>query len=374
MQFSEIPGLDELKHQLTTAFNRGKVAHAQLFTGRPDTAVLPMALAYASYLMCENRSETDSCGTCPNCVRIKKLIHPDIHFFFPKVSASDSGKYDKVLAEALPRFRKFIEEHPFGDLEEWTHTYGQENKNLLLSREDSRQMLKTVSMRSVEGGYKILMIWYPELMNASAANAILKILEEPPEKTIYLLVSYNYDGLLATITSRTQLVVIPPNQEDEIKEYLIQRGIEEAKAQQAARLSEGMLGLAVHHTEVEDTNEYQAFQQWMLECWNRDLTGLVKRSEDFSKSGKAAQRSNLNFSLSLIRNAVLHAGGQEPPTQSAEELSFVGKYSERLGSGKLEKTYAQINEAISHLDRNSNPRITHLNLSLDIIRLLNDKA
>ncbi|MEM7298326.1 MAG: DNA polymerase III subunit delta, partial [Bacteroidota bacterium] len=314
MQFSEIPGLEELKKQLTTAFNRGKVAHAQLFTGRPDTAVLPMTLAYASYLMCENRSEADSCGTCANCVRIKKLIHPDIHFFFPKVSASDSGKYDKVLAEALPRFRKFIEEHPFGDLEEWTHTYGQENKNLLLSREDSRQMLRTVSMRSVEGGFKILLIWYPELMNASAANAILKILEEPPEKTIYLLVSYNYDGLLATITSRTQLVVVPPNQESEIKDYLIDKGIEEAKAQQAARLSEGMLGMAVHHTEIEDNHEYETFQKWMLQCWNRDLTGLVKRSEDFSKSGKAAQRSNLNFSITLIRNAVLHAGGQEPPT------------------------------------------------------------
>lgn len=371
MQFSEIPGLDELKHQLVSAFSRGKVAHAQLFVGRPGTAVLPMALAYASYLMCENKGEEDSCGTCPNCVRIKKIVHPDIHLFFPKISASDSGKYDKVLAEALPRFRAFIDEHPYGDLEEWTHTYGQENKNLLISREDSRQMLKTVSMRSVEGGFKILLIWYPELMNPSSANAILKILEEPPEQTIYLLVSYNYDSLLATITSRTQLVVVPPNAEEDIKQFLIQKGVPENKALQAAKLSEGKLGNAVHQTEIDETHEYQSFQKWMLECWNRDLTGLVRRSEDFSKSGKAAQRSNLNYALSLIRSAIIHAGGQQPPTHSEEEHAFITKYSDKLGVDRLEKVYVLLNEAIAHLDRNSNPRITHLNLSLDIIGVLN---
>lgn len=371
MQFSDIPGLHELKHQLISAYNRGMVAHAQLIAGRSGTAALPIALAYASYLMCENRTEEDSCGTCPNCVRIKKLIHPDIHFFFPKISASDSGKYDKVLAEALPRFRSFIAEHPFGDLEEWTHTYGQENKNLLISREDSRHILKTVSMRSVEGGYKILLIWYPELMNASAANAILKVLEEPPEKTIYLLVSYNYDALLATITSRTQLVVVPPNSENTINDYLQAQGISESKAKQAAKLSHGKIGTALHYTEIEDGHEYEAFQKWMLECWNTNLTSLVQRSEHFSKSGKAAQRNTLNYAISLVRNAVVHASGQVPESQSQDEEAFIIKYSDKLGSNKLEKVYMLLNDGISHLDRNSNPRITHLNLSLEIIGVLN---
>jgi len=371
MQFSAIPGLQELKTQLTSAYSKGKVAHAQLFAGRPGTPVLPIALAYASYLMCENKGEVDSCGSCPNCVRIKKLIHPDIHFYFPKVSASDSGKYDKVLSEALPKFRSFVSEQSYGDLEDWAFSYGQENKNLLISRQDSRQMLKNVSMRPVEGGYKILLIWYPELMNPSAANAILKILEEPPEKTIYLLVSYNYDTLLATITSRTQLVVVPPNTEEEIKNYLLEKEVDEKKAIQAAKLSEGKLGAAHRILEEENNQEYQVFQKWMLECWNKDLASLVKRSEDFSKSGKTAQRSSLNYSISLIRNAVVHASGQQPPSQSEEEHKFISKYAERLGSEKLEKVYALLNEATIHLERNSNPRITHLNLSLDIIRVLN---
>ncbi|WP_424962792.1 ATP-binding protein [Ekhidna sp.] len=370
MQFSEIPGLEELKKQLISAHKRGKVAHAQLFAGRPGTAVLPVALSYASYLMCENKSELDSCGTCPNCVRIKKLVHPDIHLHFPKISAAEN-KYEKVLAEALPRFREFVSEAPFGDLEAWTRKYGQENKNILISREDSRQMLKNVSMRSVEGGFKILLIWLPELMNPSSANAILKILEEPPEKTLYLLVSYNYDNLLATITSRTQLVNVPPNTLEEVQQYLEDKGIEKSKAEQASKLSEGKIGLALHIAETGESHEYEDFQKWMLECWNKNLSGLVHRSEEFSKSGKAAQKSTLNFAIALIRNSVVHVSGQRPPVQSESEEAFIGKYADKLGLGKLEKVYALANEALIHLERNSNPRITHLNLSLDITRILN---
>lgn len=370
MQFSDIPGLQELKNQLVSAHGRGKVAHAQLFAGRPGTAVLPMALAYASYLMCENKVGADSCGTCANCVRIKKLVHPDIHLIFPKISAAEN-KYEKVLSEAISKFREFVLKTPFGDLETWAHAYGQENKNLLISREDSRQMLKHVSMRSVEGGYKILLIWYPELMNTSSANAILKILEEPPEKTIYLLVSYSYDRLLSTITSRTQLVNIPPNTEEEIVDVLLAQQIDQNKATQVAKMSEGRIGLAMHQASIGATQEYEDFQQWMLECWNKNLTDLVRRSEDFAKAGKGVQKSTLNYAISLVRNAVLHCSGQQSVTHSESEQLFIQKYSDKLGFSKLEKVYALTNEALIHLERNSNPRITHLNLSLDIISVLN---
>ena len=182
MQFSAIPGLSELKDQLIGAFKKGKVAHAQLFSGVSGTAAFPMALAYASFLMCQNRNDNDSCGSCPNCTRIQKSIHPDVHWYFPKVSAADRGKYEKVLAEALPLWRSFISESPYGSFDDWALSYGQENKNLQISREDSRQILKNVSMRSVEGGYKIIFIWGVEFMHPAGANALLKVLEEPPEE------------------------------------------------------------------------------------------------------------------------------------------------------------------------------------------------
>lgn len=371
MQFKEIPGLHDLKDQLTTACKRGKVPHAQLFVGSPETAVMPLVMAYASYLMCSNRSDEDSCGTCPNCTRIKKLMHPDIHFVFPKISAPDSGKYDKVLAEALPKFRQFITTSPYGDIEEWAQTYGQENKNLLIGREDSRKILKNISLRSVEGGYKILIIWYPELMNASAANAILKVLEEPPEKTIYLLASYHYDMLLPTITSRSQLVVVPPSEDDGIKAFLLEMGFTEQKAKNATNLASGKIGAAIRLAKEEEPQEYQHFQKWMLECWKKNLGSLVKRSEDFSKSGKNAQRTMLNYAISIIRNAVIHQGGNELLITNPEEQAFVENFSDKLGTPRLEKIYQLINECSGHLERNSNPRITHLNLSLEIIRILN---
>lgn len=371
MQFSKIPGLQELKSHLTSAYRKGKIAHAQLYAGRPGTAVLPIALAYASYLMCSNRGDHDSCGSCPNCYRIKKLVHPDVYLYFPKVSSTESGKYNKVLTEALPKFRSFVFSRPYGDLEDWAMLYGHENKNILIGREDSREMLKNVSMKSVEGGYKILFLWYPERMNPSAANAILKILEEPPEKTIYLLVTYNYDGLLATIKSRTQLVAIPPNTNKDIGKYLIDSGIDELRAHQVAKLSEGKIGTALKLANEEDVKEYQTFQSWMLDCWNKDLTSLIRRSEDFSKSGKTKQRSSLNYAISIIRNAVVKSGGLEPAVQNEDERVFITKYSNRLGTNKLERIYLLINEAAHHLDRNSNPRITNLNLSLNIIRILN---
>ncbi|MEP1096477.1 MAG: DNA polymerase III subunit delta [Cyclobacteriaceae bacterium] len=371
MQFSEIPGLTELKEQLIGAFKKGKVAHAQLFSGVSGTATFPIALAYASYLMCPNRTDDDSCGTCPNCTRIQKSVHPDVHWYFPKISASDGSKYEKVLAEALPRWRTFISESPYGTFEDWVSSYGQENKNLQLSREDSRQILKNVSMRSVEGGYKIIFIWGIEFMHPTAANAILKVLEEPPEKTIYLMVTFGYDLLLQTITSRSQLINVPPNQVSEVQEYLTQKGVAEQQAMQLAKMSQGRLGVGLHLVESEDEMAYHQFRDWMLACWNRDLTSLVNVSEDFSKSGKASQRGFLTYSMSLIRNSLLKFAGSPPPVINQEEDTFIGKYAQKLGFEKLQTMYELLNEALRHLDRNSNPRITHLNLSLAIVKKIN---
>lgn len=372
MQFSEIPGLQELKNQLTNSFKKGKVAHAQLFSGNAGTAVFPMAQAYITYLMCESRTNEDSCGTCANCVRIGKAVHPDVHWYFPKISASDGGKYQKVLAEALPAWREFITELPFGTFEDWGIRYGQENKNLQLSREDSRQVLKNVSMRSVEGGYKIVFIWGAEFMHPTGANALLKVLEEPPEKTIFLLVSFNYDLLLRTITSRTQLVNIAPNSNEEIQQYLsLKHQTNASQAEQLAKVAQGRIGLAIRNLQQNEEMAYDQFRDWMLGCWNRDLTFLVGASEDFSKSGKGNQRGFLTYSLSLIRNSIMKISGNPVEVLNAEEDNFIGKYAQKLGLQKLEQMYELLNQALTHLDRNSNPRITHLNLSMDILKKIN---
>ncbi len=372
MQFSEIPGLEELKSQLVNSYKRGKVAHAQLFAGSSGTAAFPMALAYATYLMCTNKQENDACGSCANCVRTQKAMHPDIHWYFPKVTASDRGKYEKVLIEALPIWRSFMSESPYGTFEDWALKYGQENKNLQLSRQDSRQILKNISMRSVEGGYKIIFIWGAEYMHMTGANAILKVLEEPPENTIYLLISFNYDALLQTIISRTRLVNVPLNTEEQVAEYLIKRKeINQDFATQLSKTSQGKIGAAIRLATSNEEMAYGQFRDWMLACWNRDFTQLVHSSESFSKGSKSNQRSFLSFSLSLIRSSILKLCGNNMITLSSDEDQFITKYAEKLGTSKLEKMYSLLNDALLHLDRNSNPRITHLNLSLAIVSSIN---
>ncbi len=368
MQFADIPGLDELKEQLTNAFKKGKVAHAQLFSGNLGTATFPVAFAYATYLMCDSKVEGDSCDTCANCLRMKKAIHPDVHWIFPKVSASNGNKYEKVLADALPSWRTFIAESPYGSPDDWALKYGQENKNLQISREDSRQVLKNVSMKSVEGGYKIIFIWGAEFMHPTGANAILKILEEPPEKTIYLLISFNYDALLQTIISRSHLVNVPPHTMEDVQEYLtLKMKVDANRALQVAKIAQGKIGSGLKHLQNEGEVAYGLFRDWMLACWNRDFTRLVKSSENFAKTGKASQREFLMFSLSIIRNAVLKTAGNQMMTLNEEEDVFITKYAEKLGIEKLQTMYELLNESLLHLERNANPRITHLNLSLAIV-------
>lgn len=373
MQFLDIPGLNALKSQLILSYRRGKVAHAYLYAGYSGTAAFPLALAYATYLMCQSKQEHDSCGTCVNCVRMKKSIHPDVHWYFPKIAASDAGKYEKVLSEALPLWRSFIAEKPFGSFEDWARHYEQDNKHLQLSREDSRQILNDVSMRSVEGGYKIIFIWGTECMHVTGANAILKKLEEPPENTFYFLITHHYDALLPTITSRAQLITISPHSSEEIQRYLMSTTkIGESRARQLSEMAYGSIGHALRLVQNDNPLPYHLFRDWMLACWRRDFTTLIKASEEFSKTNKTYQKDFLSYALALIRSAVLKASGNFPPVSHEDEGTFISKYAQQLGNEKLEIMYNLINEAIQHLERNANPRITHLNLSLVISKKIND--
>ena len=281
MQFAEIPGLDDLKNSLVASYKNNHIAHAQLFNSALGGGGLPVAISFATYLLCENKQDQDSCGECANCQKMAKLIHPDVHFIYPKPSASKSSDYDKLQTETLKKWRTFAAEKPYSDINDWVAYNGYENKNVLISREDSRNIIRTVSMKSFEGDFKILIIWYPEFMHPAAANGILKVLEEPPTQTIYLLVSYAYDNLLATIKSRTQIFNVTPFKEDVIKEYLIEKkGVDQTSAEKVARISNGSLGKAIYELENADKMAYEAFRNWMQMCLKGDYSGLLNVPED----------------------------------------------------------------------------------------------
>lgn len=372
MRFADIPGLEGLKESLVASYKNNHIAHAQLFNGPVGGGGLPMALAFATYLLCEDKGEEDSCGTCANCHKMERLIHPDVHYIFPKPSATKATDYDKLQGESLKKWRVFAAEQPYSDIDDWVGFNGFDNKNVLISKEDSRNIIKTVSMKSFEGNFKILVIWYPEYMHPAAANGILKVLEEPPTQTIYLLVSYAYDTLLATIKSRTQIFNVPPFQEEVISGHLVAaRGADAALAEKAARLATGSMGKAFYELENAGSVAYESFRTWMHMCLQGDYSGMVKNTETFVQSSKPQQRNQLEFAITLIRDAILSkAGGGGLMQRDGAEGDFISKFGGFSTLEVLEGIYQRISESLNELQRNANPRITHLNLSLQCSKLL----
>jgi DNA polymerase-3 subunit delta' len=371
MLFADIPGLDDLKGSLMASYQNNHIAHAQLFNGPVGGGGLAMAMAFTTYLLCEDKQANDACGKCANCQKTHKFIHPDVHFIIPKPSVKPAD-YDKSFAETLKKWRSFAAEQPYADLDDWVNFNGFENKNVLISKEDSRAMIKTVSMKSFEGDFKILIIWCPETMHPSAANGILKILEEPPTQTIYLLVSYAYDNLLTTIKSRTQIFNIAPFKEEQIERHLMaHRQISADAAKKIARLAAGSLGKALYESEHVNSLAYESFQTWMQFCLKGNYSELVKSTEEFAGSSKSQQRNQLDFAITLIRDTILSKADHDALIQrEGAEGEFIKKFGNFSSLETLEGIYLLLSEGLSQLQRNASSKITFMALSLQCSKLL----
>jgi DNA polymerase-3 subunit delta' len=370
--FSQIPGLEDTKRTLVNSVKNNHIAHAQLFLGKEGSANLALALAYATYINCEDKKEDDSCGECPSCYKFNKLIHPDLHFVFP-ISTTKEITKDPLSALFMKQWRSLVIENPYINISNWSEAIGAENKQLNISVDESRNILKTLSLKSFEAEYKILILWLPENMNASSANAILKILEEPPFKTVFLLVTNNSEKIITTILSRTQLINIRSFSDDEItKNLMLKFQIEEKRAHQLAYLADGDINEAFRlNTEVEEDN-HQMFRDWMRSCYKRNnVIELVEWSETFQKTGKEGQKSLLQYGLNTLRETFIcrHTANNLLRLQE-EELKFVEGFSKVLDGPKIEEISIKINEAYYHLERNANAKITFLDLSLYISSII----
>lgn len=369
MLFSDIVGLDSIKGNLTQSVRSGHVAHAQMFLGSDGSSNLAMALAYATYINCENRSETDSCGQCPSCVKMQKLIHPDLQFVFPFFSIS--GDKDKVRAEALSSWRELLTKNSYITLPDWANYVQAENKQCIISVTESRNILKNISLKAFEGEYKMVLIWLPEMMNQSAANSVLKILEEPPAKTLFLLVSNDLEKNIATIISRTQIVTIPSYQAEEVALTLEKRfEIPVEQAKQAAQLEQNNVSEALKLCSEEESDSDALFQTWMRLSYSLNITELVALADDFQKLSKTNQKGLLQFGINITRNLLLH---QSDTTQllrlQEKEKNFVEGFSKVITMDKLMAFSSSLNTALFHLERNANPKITFLDLSLNLASL-----
>jgi DNA polymerase-3 subunit delta' len=373
MKFSSIPGLTDVKKLLIEAAKSNHTAHAQLFVGAEGALNLPLALAYVTYLHCLNKGDDDSCGVCSACSKNLKFIHPDTHFVFPLSNVKGDKDEDRFKADILKSWRAFLLEQPFGSLDDWTNYYGGEDKQALISREESREIIKTLSLKPFESQHKVMIIWQPELMHASAANGILKILEEPSPHTYFILVTNATDRLLPTIISRTQIVTIPLLTDDELETCLVEKyGADKSRTGKIAQLAEGNINFALKLLENEEDNNTQRFTEWMRACFKKSYMSLVTMADDYHGLDKLSQKNLLTYGINIMRETLLSIAGANSMNRTrGEELKFVQDFSKVMTTPKIERSVKLMNDATYHLERNGSAKMIFLDLSLKISQTIN---
>ncbi|WP_281613383.1 DNA polymerase III subunit delta [Flammeovirga sp. SubArs3] len=371
MLFAQVPGASDVKKILIHAAQQNKVAHAQLFIGKEGGVQLALALAYATYLNCENPSDEDACGECRSCRNAEKLMYPDLHFVVPTVLTKKVTKREDATSEKfLPEWRTFLKEENglYKNVADWVDYIGGENKQALITRQESRQIVKALSVKAHQNGFKIVLVWMPELMQAPAANAVLKILEEPPAKTLFFMVTNDPEKLIVTILSRTQKIYVPSPSDQDALAFLTQQGIEEEKAKRVAFLSDGNIREALRiAADVPDQSE-DLFKSWMRACFKSNYTEIItKWSEEFNKLGKEGQKSFFKFGLTLLREAMLIKNEADNVVRLDEEAhNFAKNFSTVLTDKNLPALVNHFNDAFYFIERNGNPKIIFVSLSIKV--------
>jgi DNA polymerase-3 subunit delta' len=375
MFFKDVIGQEDAKQRLIREVNEGKIPHARLFCGGEGIGKLPLAIAYARYLSCEHRSETDACGTCPNCMKYNKLAHPDLHFVFPVIKKK-SGK-DTVSDDFLPEWRELLESTPYFNFGLWLKEMGAENQQAQIYVKESDEILRKLSLKSSQGGYKVMIIWLPEKMNVDCSNKLLKLLEEPPAQTVFLLVSEEPDRLLTTILSRTQRFQLHGISEQSIADTLKQRfGLQETDAQSIAHRSEGnfLKALETIHLNEENRLFFELFVSLMRLSYQRKIREMKQWSETVAGLGRERQKNFLAYCQRMIReNFIYNFKDPSLVYLSNEEQNFSSRFSPFVNERNVMGIMDELSEAQRHIEQNVNARMVFFDFSLKMIVLLVQK-
>ena len=382
MLFRDIIGQEATKQQLRQAVREGRIPHAQLFTGISGIGKLQLALAYAQYLNCPNRTEEDSCGTCPTCLQFQHLQHPDLHFAFPIVKTDDYDRCD----DYVDTWREIILKKQYFDLDDWHKALGVETKQSMIYEKESQEIIRKLSLKPYGNGYKVMIIWQPEKMNASSANKLLKLLEEPPAQTVFLLVSEHPEQLLTTIQSRVQTIRVPRLPDQTIADALVQKGMAPDQAADIARIANGSYLAARKKADESEENrkELNDFIALFRNAYTvgvlRDplkkyesLKALRKWSLDMadSKVGREKQKHFLQYAQQQVReNYIRNIAQPELNYQLAAERDFSVKFAPFIHDGNVEGIMNQLELAERQIEQNGNAKIIFFDLCLQMIVLI----
>ena len=376
MLFNQIIGQEHIKKHLIKSAENGRIPHAQLFIGKEGCGTLSMAIAYAQFLLCNFSDDIDTCN-----LKCSKLQHPDLHFAFP-VTTNDAIKKHPVSNLFLEDWRHFIAKQPYGSLFNWLQHIGVENKQGLINVDEAEAVVKKLKLKSYEGGFKVMIIWMAEKMNIAAANKLLKLIEEPPDKTVFLLITENEEQIINTIKSRCQALHFPALSEQDIANALVvDHQIEGMEASKIAQQAEGNFNKAIHLLQNDGSD--LIFEEWFIN-WVRTafrakgnaavVEELISWSENISKTGRETQKRFLNYCLQFFRQALLMNYKSDNlvfmKTKSNFNLSKFAPFVHSLNILDIEK---EISKAIYHIERNGNAKIILLDLSMKLTRFLHKK-
>lgn len=383
MLFSQIHGQKAIKERLIRTVQEQRIPHAQLFRGPEGVGKLALAIAYAQYICCENKQENDACGVCPSCVKYAKLAHPDLHLVFPVIKPA--GKNSVVCDDFVAEFRDMVIDNPYFGVNEWFAKISGEAKQGMIYANESQEIIRKLSLKTYESEYKVMIIWLPERMNVTCANKLLKILEEPPEKTVFLLVSNHPDEIIQTILSRTQHLNIPfLNEEDVVSALLCNQDIEitQHDAQNTARIANGSYLRALNLLKEGDEQKqnFERFVQIMRLAWQvgnkqdyASLKTLRKWAEEMALSavGRERQKGFLVYAQHMLReNYIFNLRNQQLNYLSQDESAFSTNFSRFIHERNIEDLMAEFALAERHIEQNVNAKMVFFDLVLKIIMLL----
>lgn len=372
MKFENVVGQEDVKTKLRSMVKSGQVPHAMMFLGPEGNGSLQLAIAFAQYINCENKSETDSCGVCASCQKNQKFIHPDVHFTFPVIKP-EKQKEPPVSTDYIKQWREALASQPYMNANDWLQYIEAENKQGNITVRECHEIIRHINLKTYEDGYKIQLIWRAEFLK-EAGNTLLKVIEEPPANTIFILIVENIEQVLTTVISRTQIVKINAIDDADVEDALLSRfEMDTSTAKRIARIADGNFNAALSYTGGDETGNDKRLHKWLVACYNLKLkpsasntNNLFDWVEDTAKIGRENQKLFLKYALFFIRECTyLSLTGQSAKLVD-EELKFASGLSSKLGPIQLEQISEIFNLAYYHIERNANPKTLLTGVSFKI--------
>ena len=382
MQFSEILGQEHIKSHLTKSANLGRIPHAQLFVGPEGSGTLAMAIAYSQYIICSNQN-AENLGSNEACnLKFNKISHPDLHFIYPTVSTEEVKTKPKSI-DFITEWRQFLTENLYGSLFDWYQTLGVKNKQGEIRVDDAQEILKSLALKSYEGGYKVMIIWMADKLNTAASNKLLKLLEEPTDKTVFILISENEEDIIQTIRSRCQVLHFNGLPEKTISEALVSReNIDSKTAVKIAHQAQGNYNKALQLLQPDSESVF--FEKWFVD-WVRAafrakgnaaaIQDLIQWSEQIAALGRETQKKFLHFCIDMFRQALL-LNYQTPSLVYIEpqvENFKLENFAPFVNGNNINDIFQELSDAMYHIERNGNAKIILTDLSIKLTRLIHKK-